>query len=209
MMLKGHETIVKSLCFSPDGTRLASTADYPEKKACVWDTRNGRKILEIPFDKNDARAVTFSSDGKMIATAHLRAVCVWDAETGKKLSKIACQGGVDCLTYSADGKRLCGAGATGLYVWDVTGGVERLKIDSESAAGSMSPTGEIAALGNPKGIRVWSVATSKELLRIDGHFRVLTFSPDGRSLAYVNTGSIDGELIIQNVSSLKRTGKMP
>ena len=45
LMLKGHTNWVLSVCFSPDGTRLASASfDHTVK---VWDVSTGQKMLTL------------------------------------------------------------------------------------------------------------------------------------------------------------------
>jgi len=47
--LEGHTDLVLSVCFSPDGTRLASASRDGTLK--VWDARSGLEALSSPLKK--------------------------------------------------------------------------------------------------------------------------------------------------------------
>src|SRR5262249_39842264 len=66
----------------------------------IWDAASGKEIRRLADDKT-VRSVTFSPDGKLLATAG-RNVVLWEAATGKQLRLLRAAAGVVVAT-SPDG----------------------------------------------------------------------------------------------------------
>jgi len=66
-LLEAHNNWVVSLCVSPDGARLASSAG--DATASVWDLKSGTEIGRLRFGDGDSyvRSVSISSDGQLLA----------------------------------------------------------------------------------------------------------------------------------------------
>jgi WD40 repeat protein len=128
-----HAKWVRKVVASPDGSLVASVADDMVCK--LWDARTGKLVRELRGHKEKTpqnftsmlHAVTFSADGKYLATGDKVAhVVVWDAESGKELAAVEAPvmytwdpvqrlhsiGGVRSLAFSPDGKELA-VGGTG------------------------------------------------------------------------------------------------
>jgi WD40 repeat protein len=133
LTLQGQSTSMESLCFSPDGRRLAGANRDGEVK--LWDTATGQEALCLKGHNGGIRSVSFSPDGKRLATIgglgiEPEEVKLWDAETGQEALSLKMQphqiaskqivsrphGGV---CFSPDGRRLAAAGILGLvWVWN-------------------------------------------------------------------------------------------
>jgi WD40 repeat protein len=131
-----------SVTFSPDGKRIASAwtpeavrfvdGVYSEDYGvAVWDAANGRKILTLKGHSESVGSVTFSLDGKRIASGSGdKTVKVWDATKGKEI--LTFKGHADnvtCVAFSPDGKRIAsGGGDKTVKVWDASTGKEILTL---------------------------------------------------------------------------------
>ena len=64
--LEGHESTVRSVCFSPDGRQVAS-GSY-EGTVRLWDVETGACVRTLEGHGGSVRSVCFSPDGWMVAT---------------------------------------------------------------------------------------------------------------------------------------------
>jgi WD40 repeat protein len=91
----------------------------------IEDAEKGQDPLILKGHKDVVRSVSFSPDGKRIASASFdQSVKVWDAETGKELPTLKGHfWEVWGVAFSPDGKRLVsGGGDWAVKVWDVSKG---------------------------------------------------------------------------------------
>jgi eukaryotic-like serine/threonine-protein kinase len=194
--LIGHRSAVRSVSWSPDGTRLA-TGSY-DGTAKVWDAAGGRERLTLRAHTNPVDSVSWSPDGTHLATGSEDDTAkVWDAAGGRELRTLKGHTGpVRSVSWSPDGTRLATGSEDGTAkVWDAAGGRElrTLKGHSGEVIVSWSPDGTRLATGCQDGTaKVWDAAGGRELLSLAGHtgqVDSVSWSPDGARLA---TGSEDG-----------------
>ena len=202
----GHESEVKSVAFTPDGTRIVTT----DGTARAWEAATGKELATLTGDGYQVDSVAFSPDGTRIVTTDGTAR-VWDAATGKVLATlIGHESEVNSVAFSPDGTRIVTASSDGTArVWDVstllntgvtTGKVlaaltcHGYKVDSAA----FSPDGtRIVTASRDNTVRVWDVstlpntgaATVKEVATLTGHtedINSVTFSPDGTRIVTVS-----------------------
>ncbi len=190
------------VAFSPDGKRLAiahaqSTQDEKNKRFApgevrVCDAQTGQELVSCKGHTGKIDSVTFSPDGKRLASASKdNTVKVWDAQTGKEL--LTFKGHAESawsVAFSPDGKRLASASKDlTVKVWDAQTGRELLTIKGFTDYVNcvvFSPDGQRLASGsNEKMVQVWNAQTGEELLSIKAdahHVASVAFSPDGQRL---------------------------
>ncbi len=175
--LKGHKSMVISLCFSPDGKFLATGGI--DGKAIVWDVETGNPVRTITFtdEKLAIFSVDISSDGKLLATADWGGyVCIWDIETGRNLKVISPHDrtGVYQVRFSPNGVYIISAGLdrklklteidTGQEIRTFTGHTDLVNSINLSPAGD-----RIITSGWDGTVRVWDFYSGLQVLRIRAH----------------------------------------
>jgi WD40 repeat protein/transcriptional regulator with XRE-family HTH domain len=208
--LPRQSTRVDSVTFSPDGSRLVTTAD--DQTVRIWDANSGRELLRLYGYTTNATNAAYSPDGMRIATVFRdNQVKVWDAETGQELFNLAGHSN-DVLTvaFSPDGTRLVTASKDGTArVWDATPTRELLTLENGSVKSSIGvahlayrPDGtRLAAAYSDSTAKVWDVATGKLVLQLSAHtdrVSCITYSADGKRIA---SGSLDGTASVWDAAS--------
>jgi WD40 repeat protein len=97
--LEGHSSLVNSVAFSPDSTRLASASDDNTVK--IWDASSGACLQTLEGHNSWVRSVAFSPDSTRLASASDdKTVKIWDASSGACLQTL--QVGRDLQNVSFD-----------------------------------------------------------------------------------------------------------
>lgn len=201
---RGHQRVVSSVAYSPDGQRIA-TASW-DSTAKVWDMASGEELFTLTGHTDFLNAVAFSPDGQRIITGSRDGTArVWDAAKGKycfSLTRLNPGDQISSVAFSPDGQRIViGIGtresvdmAGRATVWDATNGqlLHTLQADSSKIlATAFSPDGTRIATGSKEGsVIIWDALTGTELIRLDGHrgrVESVAFSPDGRQLVTAST----------------------
>jgi RNA polymerase sigma factor (sigma-70 family) len=180
--MRGHQTVVESLVFSPDGTTLFSRGRLP-RPLRVGDVRE--RLGEMPD-----------------------IVRVWDVATGTE-RRSGLQGLVaEHVALSPDGRTL--AASSSLHE-TATGGQRARLIGHTNTvcAVAFSPDGRTLASGSMDGtVRLWDLPSGKEVGRLGkevppfagrGWVLAVAFSPDGRTLA---SGGLDQTVHLWDVSRI-------
>ena len=189
-------TRVKCLGFSPDGRILASGVQgrdeferirsrggvaraevrdlEPLAQVSLWDVKTGRQIRGIPAHLREVRDLTFSPDGKTLATCGAENVVrLWDAASGEERHPgTAPRSALRSLAFSPDRHSLVTGGEDGtIREWHISTGRQRRLIGTCADAVSdlaFTPDGKKLVTGSfDATCRLWDVEIGKEVRRYD------------------------------------------
>ena len=191
-VLTGHEDTVRSVAFSPDGSRLASVAlDHTLR---LREAATGRTIAVAREQQGDSvDVIRFSPDGRRLASCgDDGTVRLWDARTGAPLAE--CRGHdqpVHFLAFSPDSRRLVST-AEGVHepsrLWDAATGALLTVLPGQAAARSLTFTADSTGVIGywDDAIHAMDATTGKETMvpqPVGGSVFCFAMSPDGRRLA--------------------------
>jgi TRAP-type C4-dicarboxylate transport system substrate-binding protein len=186
-------TPIPSTVASAPTTQILPTNPTPEASPAVE-----APPLEFRGHKGDLWGVTFSPDGKYLATgSHDGTARLWDIATGQTIRIFSGHTGeVEQVAFSPDGKYLltAGEGDQTARLWDVASGA-MVQVFSGHTGGvayiAFSPDGKtIATGGGDPTARIWDITSGATLniLNQGSPFSGLAFSPDGKYLLTASEG---------------------
>ncbi|KAF9219596.1 WD40 repeat-like protein [Gyrodon lividus] len=164
-------SIVRSLCFSPNGKKLAAAVDRSEDDHIthvirVYDVESGELILgSIKGHERFVRCVLWSLDGSWLFTSSGDStIRCWNSETGEPIGQpwTGHTDAVTSLSLSPDGTKVASASFDKtVRFWDVHSGepVEQpLQHERRLWAVTFSPSGKFVATGGyDNKVSIWRV----------------------------------------------------
>jgi WD40 repeat protein len=221
--LEGHQNLVNSCVFSPDGKYIVTASDDGTLR--VWDAHLGTMLRALEGHLFGVKNCAFSPDGKQIVSASDDGTLkVWDAELEETLPRL--EGHSDAVwscDFSLDGKQIISASSDHkLKIWDAESGKVKKTLEGHSApvrGCRFSPDSKLIVSASDDGtLIIWNAESGdiirklekfevrdddlgKKRLLIDGHSDAVmdcSFSPDGKQIVSV---SVDGTLKIWDAES--------
>ena len=200
--LEGGKGFQPWFTFSPDGSQVAGSCEYPiapgrvRSTLRVWDVKTGLVVTEIGGDSNHG---DYTPDGKWIVTCGLGFVKIFDVATGELVRQVV-EGNehTNLVAFSPDGTRLATAQGKRIRIWDTETWQEKLPASAhneEIHAIAFAPDGRTIITGGQDGRMIqWSWPDGVERSRIENvgsswGVDHITYSPDGRHLgvcAWIN-----------------------
>src|SRR5262249_15111673 len=121
----GPTSPFSSVCFSPDGKRLAAAigepfSDIGDGGVKVWDVRTGQEKLSSKGTIAPVHRVGWSPDSQSLASAGGYEVKVRDARTGRE--QLSLKGPSHSVCWSPDGSLLASDNDQSVAVWDARTG---------------------------------------------------------------------------------------
>ena len=140
-IIKGHKPFFKSskhnprirtLAFSPDGTKFASGSK--DMTVRIWETESRKRKATFKGHKSWITAIDFSKNGNIVASGDSDGdIRIWD--TRRKRLKTKLDRHTNCiitLAFSPDGKTFASASADGtIQLWDSNTWKEPVTLDSD------------------------------------------------------------------------------
>ncbi|WLE97026.1 MAG: trypsin-like peptidase domain-containing protein [Candidatus Electrothrix communis] len=207
-VLRGHENIVLSVAFSPDGKTIVSASR--DNTLRLWEVATGKEFTVLKGHGDSVVSVAFSPDGKTIVSASAdKTVRIWEVKTGRQLTSLL--GHEDYVTsaaFSPDGKIIVSASwDKTVRFWEAKTGKQSaslLKHEDTVLSAAFSPDGKtIVSASADKTVRIWEAKTGKERAVFKGHesaVNSVSFSPDGKTIV---SASRDNTLRLWEVATGK------
>lgn len=185
LTMKGYNTLVTSLAFSPDGRRLATVGW--DRRITLWNTSDWNIAMRIRCHSDVISAVAFRSDGTRLATGSWdRTIRLWDAHTGNLLFKLRRQDHmVDAVAFGAEGHRLAAVVRSGqVVVWDID---SRRELFRKRGVGFVMFTHDgryVASRQQYNQLAAWDAATGDESFTIHRVRDRVCYLGDGSAAAF-------------------------
>ena len=188
---RGHTGRVRSVAWSPDGTRIASASE--DTTVQIWSpgTFAGSLVRTYRQHLSEVLSVSWSPDGTRIASAS-KSVNIWDPNTGERMLDYHADGAlVSMVCWSPDGTRVASASRDGtVQVWNALTGETRLIYRGHAGrvhAVAWSPDGKsIASGGEDTTVQVWDAGRGSHLFTLREHTRSVlsvAWNPTGSRIA--------------------------
>jgi WD40 repeat protein len=154
--------------FNRGATLLAFNEYIDNEKVRVVDVKSGRTVARLEAHPGVVRALAFSGDGSLLASASEdRVVRVWNAADGRLLK--AFEGhtrGVRAVAFSTDGRLLASGGEDeSVKIWDVRTGALLRSVDYDGSGLSyvesiaFSPDGKRLSTAQGVEVSLWDTST--------------------------------------------------
>ena len=191
-------------CFavSPDSSTLATGSWRGELH--LWDIATGTHKITLMGHLSTVGSLTFSPDGKTLASAGDGKLYLWDIASGaRKLEITGHTSSVSTITFSPDGRTLASGSYEKILLWDTGTAKHEATLFvgdwTPNASLAFSPDGKTLASERGSLIHLWDVrnrthkATSTRPTGGGGggytRYASIAFSPDGKFLASSETGN--------------------
>jgi WD40 repeat protein len=194
-VITGHTDAVKSLSFSPDGTRIATGST--DRTVRLWDAATGQPVGKPLLGHTSwVSSVSFSPDGmRIVSGSGDMTVRLWDVATWQPIGEplLGHTGTISSVAFSSNGSRIVtGSEDKTVRLWNAAmqqpiGEPLRGHTDEVNSVSFSPDDTRIVSGSDDKAVRLWEVATGQPAGEpLEGHtFFVLSvsFSPDGTRIA--------------------------
>lgn len=205
-----HNEDVKSIAFSPDGLRLATTDS--DNTVHIWDVLSGAEIQMIE-QNGEVLFAGFSPDSSKLATALTDSTArIWEVQTGTELQRLSHKESVNAVAFSPDGRKIATASSDNTArVWYSKSGAELLKLKQNVSVESVSfgsDGSKLITVGGDKTVIIWDSTTGAKEHKLNHKIaaKSIAFSSDSRRLALA--GNDDNNVTIWDVDTGKERKRL-
>lgn len=200
LVIKGHSSVVETVAFNEDGTRLV-TGSY-DNTVVIWNAITGSRVQTLQGHTEGVMSVEFSPDGKRVVSGSKdTTVIIWNVAQGSKHVHIKGHSNwVRSVAYSKDGTSIVsGSDDNAAVIWNAETGDLVLKLAHPTWVMSVdfSPDGKRVVTGSKDtNVIIWNVSTGHIVQTLKGHshwVRSVSFSKDGTRIA---SGSWDNSVSV-------------
>jgi WD40 repeat protein len=132
----------------------------------LWDAASGKELFQKPV-LGDAKAATFSPDGKQFLVISHGDVQLWDSRNGEVLGTLkGHQNAISSAAFNRDGTRVVTTSVDRtIRIWDVATLAELYRIEVDTihmrhAGFSLDGTRIVTTSGSPPAAQLWRVPVS-------------------------------------------------
>ncbi|PHJ18711.1 wd g-beta repeat-containing protein [Cystoisospora suis] len=200
---EGLASVIWSLAFSPDGSRLLAAV-----RNCVlmYESSTGKIIQTLKAHKDTVYAIKYSKNGKLFASGGAdRTVIIW-TDAGSGWRKYTHSDSIQCLAFNPVTLQLASATAVDLGLWSPElPSVGKLRLPAKACCLDWTPDGNLLAIGLYSGIvsirdttgaEKWSIALGAPVW-------TLAWSPagvDDGGASFIVVGTFNQQLTFHRLS---------
>jgi eukaryotic-like serine/threonine-protein kinase len=187
-----HVGTIRHMAWSPSGMRIASISE--ENKIRIWDASTGKAIGVYPanpgFEGGNARVLSWSHDGHLLAVAGKGYIHIWDVDKGEVIARLKRRlNKCTSLSWAPNGASLAAAYDNKVLVWQPANGkkVSIYHYHAQINVVAWSPDGTyLASGGYDQAVHVWDVLHQRLIVVYPSHAQpvcAISWSPDSRRIA--------------------------
>ena len=180
------------IAFSPDGKNLAAAVPgdtWRPTNIKFWNATTGKELFLLKGHTSNIWFISFSPDGKRLATNENWHVKIWDLKTRKQLRSWQMPAFTRSVIFINDDQVAVGSDDGRIRIWDVAASrrVNVLKGHTDWVPGlALSPDGRKLASGSlDMTAKLWDLTSGKMIRSFKGHdwyVGRVSFGPQGKRL---------------------------
>lgn len=206
-ILRGHESDVLCVRFSPDGKLLATAGK--DRMLRLWHPRSGKPLSMMAGHTGEVTALAFSPDGKyLVSVGEDGLVIVWNVTERRSERVIEIGHELLCVDYSPDGSRLSLGGISNKVYSCSTTDWQPIPIvvgpfENVHDVLFWPDSSHVITASDDGPVRIWNMQTGQCAATLIGHHqsvRAVATYPKSRSV--VSVGREDGVVRLWEVPDL-------